>query len=109
MKLGDLNFDSSGLIVAIVQSAADNTVLMVAYMSRESLVLSLESGETHFFSRTRQKLWHKGETSGNTQSIVSIESDCDGDSLLVIVNEAGVACHTGERSCFDNFEPLEYK
>lgn len=107
MRIDDLNFSDSGLIVTVVQSASDNSLLMVAYMSKESLLLSLQSGETHFFSRSRQELWHKGASSGNTQAIVSILADCDGDSLLVLVNEAGAACHTGERSCFDNFEPLE--
>lgn len=109
MKIGDLKFDSAGLIPAIVQSVSDNKVLMVAYMSLESLELSLALGQTHFFSRSRGQLWHKGATSGNTQNIVSILSDCDGDALLVLVEADGAACHTGERSCFDNYEPLEQK
>jgi phosphoribosyl-ATP pyrophosphohydrolase/phosphoribosyl-AMP cyclohydrolase len=109
MKIENLTFDNSGLIPAIIQGALDNKVLMVAYMSLESLKLSLVSGQTHFYSRSRGELWHKGSTSGNTQTIVAIYSDCDGDSLLVLVEAAGEACHTGERSCFDNYESLELK
>jgi phosphoribosyl-ATP pyrophosphohydrolase/phosphoribosyl-AMP cyclohydrolase len=107
MKISELKFDESGLIPAIVQSAEDLKLLMVAYMSPESLRLSLETGQTHFFSRSRSELWHKGASSGNTQEVVSIHADCDGDSLLVLVTEAGNACHTGVRSCFENFEKLE--
>jgi phosphoribosyl-ATP pyrophosphohydrolase/phosphoribosyl-AMP cyclohydrolase len=107
MKLSDLKFDAAGLIPAVVQSQQDNKVLMVAYMSEESIRLTLETGQTHFYSRSRSKIWHKGETSGNIQQLVTLQVDCDGDSLLAVVREAGVACHTGERSCFDNFEPLE--
>jgi phosphoribosyl-ATP pyrophosphohydrolase/phosphoribosyl-AMP cyclohydrolase len=107
MKISELKFDESGLIPAIVQSAEDLKLLMVAYMSPESLRLSLETGQTHFFSRSRSELWHKGASSGNTQEVVSIHADCDGDSLLVLVKEAGNACHTGVRSCFENFEKLE--
>lgn len=107
MKISELKFDESGLIPAIVQSAEDLKLLMVAYMSPESLRLSLETGQTHFFSRSRSELWHKGASSGNTQEVVSIHADCDGDSLLVLVQEAGNACHTGVRSCFENFEKLE--
>lgn len=109
MKLAELRFDSAGLIPAVVQSEQDNKVLMVAYMSVESVELSLKTGQTHFYSRSRSEIWHKGSTSGNFQEVVSLHVDCDGDSLLVIVREAGVACHTGERSCFDNYEPLELK
>jgi len=109
MKISDLKFDSAGLIPAVIQSASDNKVLMVAYMSLESLELSLASGQTHFFSRSRGELWHKGATSGNTQNIVSMFADCDGDSLLVLVDAAGNACHTGALSCFDNYESLELK
>lgn len=107
MKLSDLRFDSNGLIPAIVQSEQDNKVLMVAYMSKESIVRTLETGQTHFYSRSRSEIWHKGGTSGNIQHLVSLHADCDGDALLALVREAGEACHTGERSCFDNFEPLE--
>jgi phosphoribosyl-AMP cyclohydrolase len=107
MKLSELRFDNNGLIPAVVQSEQDNKVLMVAHMSKESILLTLETGQVHFFSRSRSKIWHKGETSGNIQHLVSLHADCDGDTLLAVVREAGEACHTGERSCFDNFEPLE--
>jgi phosphoribosyl-ATP pyrophosphohydrolase/phosphoribosyl-AMP cyclohydrolase len=109
MRIADLKFDSAGLIPAVIQAVDDKKVLMVAYMSLESLELSLATRQTHFFSRSRGELWHKGATSGNTQNIVSILSDCDGDLLLVLVEADGAACHTGERSCFDNYEPLEQK
>lgn len=91
-----------GLVPAIVQDATTNEVLMMAYMNRESLKLSLESGETWFWSRSRQELWHKGATSGNVQKITSIKYDCDGDTLLVEVKPNGPACHTGEVTCFHN-------
>jgi phosphoribosyl-AMP cyclohydrolase len=107
MKLADLKFDSAGLIPAVVQSEKDGKVLMVAYMSMESIQLTLETGQIHFYSRSRSEIWHKGKTSGNTQQLVSLHGDCDGDSLLAIVRETGAACHTGSRSCFDNYEPLE--
>lgn len=107
MKLSELMFDSSGLIPAVVQSESDGRVLMVAYMSSESIRLSLETGQTHFYSRSRQQIWHKGLTSGNTQQLVSLLSDCDRDALVAVVRETGPACHTGERSCFENFEALE--
>lgn len=93
-------WNSQGLVPAIVQEAATGEVLMLAWMSAEALRLSLASGETHFWSRSRQRLWHKGETSGHTQKIREIRIDCDGDVLLVLVEQSGVACHTGERTCF---------
>jgi phosphoribosyl-AMP cyclohydrolase len=96
----DLQFDERGLIPAIVQDADTGEVLTLAYMSRESLRLTLETGETWFWSRSRQALWHKGATSGNTQRVVEVRADCDGDALLVRVVPAGPACHTGARSCF---------
>ncbi|MEY4320233.1 MAG: hypothetical protein RLZZ471_174 [Actinomycetota bacterium] len=96
-----LAYGPDGLIPAIVQSASTGRVLMMAWMNRESLSQSIELGETVFWSRSRQEFWHKGATSGNTQQIVSIESDCDADSLLIKVNENGPACHTGTESCFD--------
>ncbi len=96
----DLTWDERGLIPAIVQDCDTFQVLMVAYMNRESLRLSLESGQTWFWSRSRQTLWHKGETSGNTQTIREIRVDCDADTLLVLVHPAGPACHTGRTSCF---------
>jgi phosphoribosyl-AMP cyclohydrolase / phosphoribosyl-ATP pyrophosphohydrolase len=95
-----LSWDEAGLLPAIVQDAATGQVLMLAYMNRESLRRSLESGETWFWSRSRQELWHKGATSGNTQRIVALRADCDGDALLVLVEPAGPACHTGRVSCF---------
>jgi phosphoribosyl-ATP pyrophosphohydrolase/phosphoribosyl-AMP cyclohydrolase len=101
---GDLKFDQNGLITTVVQSASTKRVLMVAWMNPESLQKTIESGETVFWSRSRQELWHKGATSGNTQEVVSIQADCDGDTLLILVNEAGAACHNGTESCFDTVE-----
>ncbi|GAB6991887.1 bifunctional phosphoribosyl-AMP cyclohydrolase/phosphoribosyl-ATP diphosphatase HisIE [Paenibacillus pini] len=95
-----IRYDEAGLVPAIVQDATSKEVLMMAYMNRESLKLSLESGETWFWSRSREELWHKGATSGNTQQITSVHYDCDGDTLLVQVQPKGPACHTGEESCF---------
>ena len=100
VSLPSLKFDSNGLIPAIVQDAATNEVLMLAYMSQESLQLTLEHGETYFWSRSRRELWHKGATSGNVQRIVEISVDCDADTLLIRVHPAGPACHTGNRTCF---------
>ena len=96
----EILFDANGLIPAIVQDANTHEVLMLAYMNAESLGLTLSTGETHFWSRSRQELWHKGATSGNIQRVVDVRVDCDADTLLVLVNPAGAACHTGERSCF---------
>jgi len=98
--LPELKWNDQGLIPAIVQDVNTHAVLMLAYMSPESLRRSLELGETVFWSRSRQTLWHKGETSGNTQRIVEIRYDCDADTLLVLVEPAGPACHTGRYSCF---------
>jgi phosphoribosyl-AMP cyclohydrolase len=95
-----VNWGQHGLAPAIVQDAATGEVLMLAYMNREALGLCLRTGETHFWSRSRQMLWHKGETSGNTQRIVEILYDCDADTLLIRVEPRGPACHTGRRSCF---------
>ncbi len=99
-KIEDLKWGSSGLIPAVVQDAASGEVLTVAYVSRESLAKTFELRETVFFSRSRQCLWHKGETSGNTQKVVSITADCDLDALVIRVQPKGPACHTGARSCF---------
>ncbi len=96
----DLKYNSDGLIPAIVQDHYTKKVLMLAYMNEESLKISIEEGKTCFFSRSRQQLWRKGETSGNTQEIVSIRTDCDKDTLLIDVVKNGPACHTGEESCF---------
>ena len=100
VNLNELQFDPRGLLPAIVQHAETGEVLALAYMNRESLQKCLDTGETWFFSRSRQQLWHKGETSGNVQRIVSIKFDCDADALLVQVIPTGPACHTGERTCF---------
>lgn len=95
-----LTFDERGLIVAVAQDAATGTVLMVAYMDGEALARTVESGEAHFWSRRRQALWHKGETSGNVLHVEGIQADCDADALLLSVHPSGPACHTGQRSCF---------
>lgn len=95
-----IRWDERGLVPAVVQDAATRQVLMVAYMNAESLRQTMETGETVFWSRSRGELWHKGETSGNVQRVTGIYVDCDGDTLLVLVNPAGPACHTGEVSCF---------
>jgi len=99
-QIPNLKWDGRGLIPAIVQDAETGEVLMLAYMNAESLGLTLETGETWFWSRSRGELWHKGATSGNTQRVVEIRYDCDGDTLLVRVIPGGPACHTGEVSCF---------
>jgi phosphoribosyl-AMP cyclohydrolase / phosphoribosyl-ATP pyrophosphohydrolase len=96
----ELKWDSAGLIPAVVQDASTGEVLMVAYVSRESLERTREVGETVFYSRSRKTLWHKGETSGNVQRIVSVAADCDKDTLVIRVDPAGPACHTGTRTCF---------
>ncbi len=95
-----LKFDEMGLIPAVVQDASTLEVLMVAWMNEESFKLTMATGETHFWSRSRQALWHKGATSGNIQSVNEIRYDCDQDTLLLLVTPAGPACHTGMNSCF---------
>ncbi|AIM16177.1 MULTISPECIES: bifunctional phosphoribosyl-AMP cyclohydrolase/phosphoribosyl-ATP diphosphatase HisIE [Neobacillus] len=95
-----VRFDEKGLVPAIIQDAETMKVLTLAYMNEESLEKTLETGETWFYSRSRQELWHKGATSGNTQSVVSIKYDCDQDALLIQVKPKGPACHTGAVSCF---------
>ena len=95
-----LKFDHRGLIPAIVQDNTTGEVLIVAFMNAESLGRTVESGQVWFWSRSRQELWHKGATSGNTLTVREIRKDCDEDALLVKVDPAGPACHTGERSCF---------
>lgn len=102
MTIDELKFDANGLIPAVVQDYFSKQVLTVAYMNRESLEISMKEGRTCFFSRSRQMLWRKGETSGNTQEIVTIRADCDGDALVVEVIKKGPACHTGSESCFFN-------
>jgi phosphoribosyl-AMP cyclohydrolase len=98
--ISGLTWDERGLLPAIVQDAETGEVLMLAYMNAASLGLTLETGETWFWSRSRKELWHKGATSGNIQYVVEVRYDCDGDALLVRVKPAGPACHTGERTCF---------
>jgi phosphoribosyl-AMP cyclohydrolase/phosphoribosyl-ATP pyrophosphohydrolase/phosphoribosyl-AMP cyclohydrolase len=98
--LSEIKYDVSGLVPAIVQDAATKEVLMMAWMNAEALRLTLERGEAVFWSRSRQEIWHKGATSGNVQKVVEVRVDCDADTLLVLVEPAGPACHTGERSCF---------
>ena len=105
MSLANLKFDEKGLITAVLQHHTTREILMVAWMNAEALRLTLETGEAHFWSRSRQELWHKGGTSGNVQRVTEIRMDCDGDTLLLQVEPAGPACHTGEMSCF--FERLE--
>lgn len=100
IDISQLKFDRDGLIPAIVQDFWSHQVLMLAYMSPESLQKTLETGKTWFYSRSREKLWMKGESSGNYQLVKDIRYDCDADCLLVMVEQVGVACHTGERSCF---------
>jgi phosphoribosyl-ATP pyrophosphohydrolase/phosphoribosyl-AMP cyclohydrolase len=97
-----IKWDADGLVPAIVQDAQSKEVLMMAYMNRESLQLSVQNGVTWFWSRSRNELWNKGATSGHTQRIVSMAYDCDGDTLLVKVEQKGPACHTGKYSCFFN-------
>ena len=102
LNVDELKFDEKGLIPAIVVDAENGKVLMLAYMNRESLQISMEKGLTCFWSRSRQELWLKGETSGNYQHIVSITADCDRDALTVLVEKDGPACHTGADSCFND-------
>ena len=100
IEINNLKFDTNGLIPAVVQDADTNQVLMLAYMNAESFQLTLRTNETHFWSRSRQELWHKGETSGNIQKVIEFKVDCDADTLLIRVHPAGPACHTGEQTCF---------
>lgn len=98
----DIFFEKGELIPAIVVEEKNKEVLMLAYMNKESLKLTLETGYTWFYSRSRKELWNKGATSGHLQKVVNIKADCDNDTLLVTVNQTGVACHTGNYSCFFN-------
>ncbi len=108
MQDSEIAFDEQGLVPCVVQDWRTGEVLTLAYVSAESLRLTRETGEMHFFSRSRGELWHKGATSGNTQSVKAIRYDCDGDALLALVEPSGPACHTGERTCFHRgeLEPL---
>lgn len=98
--MDQIKFDSKGLVPAIIQDAQTGTLLMMAYMNREALAKTLKTGRTHFYSRSRKRIWLKGETSGHIQRVRGIALDCDGDTLLVSVNQKGAACHAGYRSCF---------
>lgn len=98
--LAQVRFDGAGLVPCIVQEGSTGLVLMMAWMNEESLKLTLETGSTWFWSRSRSELWHKGATSGNTQRLVELRFDCDADTLLALVEAAGPACHTGAYSCF---------
>ena len=100
VDLDELRFDERGLIPAVVQDGENGDVLMVAWMNRESVQRTLDEGRTVFWSRSRQELWRKGETSGHVQHVEEIRVDCDADVLLVRVHQVGAACHTGERTCF---------
>jgi len=102
MLTENIRWDDKGLVPVIVQDASNNQVLMLAYMNEEALKTTLATGRMHFYSRSRKKLWMKGETSGNVQLVRDIKIDCDGDTLLVLVDQTGVACHTGSRTCFYN-------
>ncbi|MCI6647125.1 MAG: bifunctional phosphoribosyl-AMP cyclohydrolase/phosphoribosyl-ATP diphosphatase HisIE [Oscillospiraceae bacterium] len=103
VTIDELKFDEKGLIPAVVVDLYTREVLTLAYMNRESLQISMDEGRTCFWSRSRQELWRKGETSGNVQHIVDIVADCDKDALVVIVDKEGPACHTGAESCFHNY------
>lgn len=98
--LNTLQFDEKGLIPVITQDAETGMVLMLAYANREAMALTLEKGTVHYYSRSRQKLWHKGETSGHFQIVKEILYDCDADAVLIRVDQQGAACHTGKFSCF---------
>ncbi len=100
MDLDNIKFDDKGLVPVIVQDAENGQVLMFAYANKESLQKTVETGKTHFWSRSREKLWMKGEESGNTQTVKAMYIDCDNDTVLVEVDQKGVACHTGQRTCF---------
>jgi phosphoribosyl-AMP cyclohydrolase len=105
LVIDDLTFDERGLIPAVVQDAENGDVLMMAWMNRESIAHTIAEGRTVFWSRSRQELWRKGDTSGHVQHVQELRVDCDADVLLVRVHQEGAACHTGERSCF--FRTLE--
>lgn len=99
--LSTLKFNDDGLIVAVTQSESSKKVLMQAWMSKDSIIKTIQTRQVTYFSRSRNQLWTKGETSGNTQELIRISADCDGDSLLLSVKQSGPACHTGQESCFD--------
>jgi phosphoribosyl-AMP cyclohydrolase / phosphoribosyl-ATP pyrophosphohydrolase len=107
----DVRFDERGLVPCVVQDARTGEVLTLAYMNAEALERTRNTGETHFFSRSRDELWHKGKTSGNVQRVAALRYDCDADAVLALVEPAGPACHKGERTCFHrgNLEPVEHE
>ncbi|MDB2243629.1 phosphoribosyl-AMP cyclohydrolase [Halorubrum ezzemoulense] len=96
----EVDFGEDGLVPAVAQDADSGEVLMLAYVSPEALARTRETGEAHYYSRSREEIWHKGNTSGHTQSVREVRVDCDADALLYLVDQAGGACHTGHRSCF---------
>lgn len=98
--LAAVKFDSAGLVTAVAQSADNGEVLMVAWMDREALKRTIDSGDAWYYSRSRKSLWRKGERSGQTQAIADVRIDCDGDTILLLVHQKGVACHTGRGNCF---------
>lgn len=100
-----VKFDENGLVPCIAQDHVSGEVLTLAYMNADSLKLTIETGEVHYYSRSRQEIWHKGATSGNVQRVIDLRLDCDGDAILAIVDPAGPACHTGRRSCFHHRIP----
>ncbi|GBC75318.1 Phosphoribosyl-AMP cyclohydrolase [archaeon HR06] len=102
MRLEDLKFSENKLIPVIVQDYKTKEILMLAYANEEAIRKTLETGYAHYWSRSRKKLWKKGEESGNYQEVLDIKVDCDGDAILYLVRQKGVACHTGEKSCFHN-------
>ena len=102
LDFDQIKFDEKGLVPVVAQDIKTGTILMLAYMNRESLRLTMDTGHAVYFSRSRQELWKKGETSGHVQKVRAIHYDCDGDSLLMLVEQTGAACHTGEYSCFYN-------
>src|SRR3954454_7317548 len=104
MEDAELNFDERGLVPCVIQDWRTGEVLTLAYMNEEALRLSRETGELHLYSRSRDELWHKGATSGNTKAVKALRYDCDADAVLALVEPAGPACHTGERTCFHNGE-----
>ncbi|BCS81086.1 bifunctional phosphoribosyl-AMP cyclohydrolase/phosphoribosyl-ATP diphosphatase HisIE [Anaerocellum diazotrophicum] len=105
IDISALKFDQNGLLPVVVQDSLTGQVLMLAYMNKEALELTIQTGYMHYFSRSRNKIWRKGETSGNVQKLKSLFLDCDGDTLLAIVEQTGAACHTGNKACF--FTALE--
>jgi len=104
--LPQITFNEQGLVPVIAQDFATSEVLMMAWMNREAIEITLKTGKVHYWSRSRQALWHKGETSGHFQQLKGFTIDCDGDTVLIKVDQTGPACHTGERSCFFNKIPL---